>query len=150
MDNFSVLHGMAGNYGAGGFVNITVTVQFTKPLDCLLVASMVSREYSFQWLHSQPMDIFLFHRNCTSQTHGMARNHKVGGFAVLFTKPPASWFLTILWFDWYYSIVLLFCPWSCEWGKGLWGGHSCQQHFWEQPVTKELAALWIALLWIAL
>ena len=45
MDNFSVLHGMAGNYGAGGFVNITVTVQFTKPLDCLLVASMVSRVF---------------------------------------------------------------------------------------------------------
>ena len=108
MDNFSVLHGMAGNYGAGGFVNITVTVQFTKPLDCLLVASMVSRECSFQWLHSQPMDIFLFHRNCTSHTHGMARNHKVGDFAVLFTKPPASWFLAIS-YDLTGTIPLFYC-----------------------------------------
>ena len=26
------------------------------------------------------------------------------------------------------------------------GGHSCHQYFWERPVTKEPAALWIALL----
>ena len=30
--------------------------------------------------HSQPMDTFLFHRNCTSRRHGMAGNHETGGF----------------------------------------------------------------------
>ena len=30
--------------------------------------------------HSQPMDTFLFHGNCTSQSHGTAGNHEAGGF----------------------------------------------------------------------
>ena len=56
----------------------SLTARFTKPPDCLLPARTVSREHSCQWLHSQPMDIFLFHSNCTSQSHGMAGNHKAG------------------------------------------------------------------------
>ena len=30
--------------------------------------------------HSQPMDTFLSHRNCTNLSQGMAKNHEVGGF----------------------------------------------------------------------
>ena len=58
----------------------SLTARFTKPPDCLLPARTVSREHSCQWLHSQPMDIFLFHSNCTSQSHGMAGNIRAGAF----------------------------------------------------------------------
>ena len=63
---------------------------------------------------------------------------------VRFTKPPASQFPTVPGFDWYYSIVPPFCPWSYECGNGLWRSF-LSAAFWEQPVTKEPAALWIAL-----
>ena len=41
------------------------------------------------------MDIFLFHRNCTSQNHGMTGNCKAGSFVnhtvtALFTKAPVA------------------------------------------------------------
>ena len=39
-----------------------------------------SREHSCQRLCSQPMDIFPFHGNCTSQSHGMAGNRKASDF----------------------------------------------------------------------
>ena len=41
---------------------------------------------------------------------------------VLFTKLPASRFLVVPWFDWYYSIIPPFRPWSREWGM-VSGGH---------------------------
>ena len=59
----------------------------------------------------------------------------------LFTKPPASCFPAVPWFDWYYSIDPPFCPWSCQWWNGLWGS-LLPVAFWEQPVTKEPVALW--------
>ena len=71
---------MTGNHEASGFVNSTVTVWFSKLSDCLLLARMVSRECCCWQLHSQPMDIFSFHGNCTSQRHGMLGNHKACGF----------------------------------------------------------------------
>ena len=66
-------------------------------------------------------------------------------FTALFTKLPALQFLAIPWFDWSYSIVPPFHPWSSEWGNGLWGSF-WPAAFWEQLVTKEPATLWIALL----
>ena len=36
--------------------------------------------------HSRPMDTFLFHRNCTSWSHGMAGNREAGGF-----EDSAAW-----------------------------------------------------------
>ena len=45
--------------------------------------------------HSPPIDIFPFHRNCTSQNHGTIRTHKASGFVnsavrALFTILPAE------------------------------------------------------------
>ena len=50
--------------------------------------------------HWQPMDTFLFHRNYTRQTSGMAVNHEAAGFVnsavtALFTKLPVSRFTAI-------------------------------------------------------
>ena len=48
---------------------------FIKPPDCLPPARMETGwselECSYRSLHSQPMDIFPFHRNCASQSHGL-------------------------------------------------------------------------------
>ena len=78
----------------------------------------------------------------TPRGHSSHRLHS--WLTALLTKPLTSRFLAIPWFDWYYSIIPLFQPWSCQWGNGLWGG-SNQQLFWEQPVTKEPVALRIVL-----
>ena len=79
-----------GSHEAGGFVNHAVIarlliwkcaenlrkrfiffmlpVRFTKSPDCLPPTGTVAGECSCQHLHSQPMDIFLFYRNCTSRS----------------------------------------------------------------------------------
>ena len=62
---------------AGGWWNSPGTARFTKPPDC---TKLVSKEHSCRQLHSQPMDIFPFLRNCASQSHGTAGNRKAGGF----------------------------------------------------------------------
>ena len=43
----------------------------------------LSRQITCRWQegsHSQPMEGFPFHRNCTSQSHGTAGSRKAGGF----------------------------------------------------------------------
>ena len=50
--------------------------------------------------------------------------------------------LTVPGFAWYYSTISLFHPWSRQWGNGLWGVIPAAGML----VTKEPAALWIALL----
>ena len=51
---------------------------------------------------------------------------------------------TVPWFDWYYSIVPPFHAWSHQWDNSFWGSF-LPPAFWEQLVTKEPVALWIAL-----
>ena len=47
--------------------------------------------------------------------HPEADTHLTDPPTALFTKLPASRFLVVPWFDWYYSIIPPFRPWSREW-----------------------------------
>ena len=76
------------------------------------VIHKATRLRSCWWLHSHPMDIFPFCRNCTSQSHKSAGNCKASGFVycpvtVLFTKPLASQLPS---FAWYNSCGTEKCP----------------------------------------
>ena len=73
-------------------MNSTVTPPVTKLPDCLHHAGHPSRTIPTSSSHSQSMNIFSFHRNCTSQSHGMAGSQKAGGsvnsaVTTIFTKP---------------------------------------------------------------
>ena len=73
-----------------GFLNSTVTAQFTKPLDCLPTAGMLSRD------HSSIQDLRDVFRS-TGIAPGKAGNGSVGGFVnravklmVIFVLPGVS------------------------------------------------------------
>ena len=62
-----------------------------------------------------------FFRNCTRQSRErLCRSFVNSAVTALFTKLPTSRSLAIPWFDWYYSIIPPFHPWSCQWGNGPW------------------------------
>ena len=87
--------------------------------------------------HWQPMDTFLFHRNCTSRTHGMAGNREASGFVnsavmALFIKPPASRLLAVPWFClvlFHHSTIPSLKPsMGPAAGTGLWGRSNRRQN----------------------
>ena len=148
---------------------VKLTALFIKPPDCLLPARTLSSDrFPTQGLRVFFCSTVIVPGNAGKGSAGGLVNSTVKGFflsieiipgkagkgstsglvnsavTALFTKLPASRFPAIPWFDRYYSIIPPFHPWSHQWGNSP-SGRSCWQLFWERPVTKEPAALWIAL-----